>query len=113
MSKRIKDTSKKLPKINPKEIAKALGAERVTPLEEIIDNDPNYIPVGNPLLMQPPPFLMLEHAVHYLAGRCAAYNNTKREDIVAYRLLSYDEFRKVAKELGVTGGLGIQFYTKK
>ncbi len=113
MPKRIKDTSKTLPKIDAEKIAKILGAERAIHLEEILNDDPDYLPVGNPLLMQPPAFLMLEHAVQYLAGRCAAYNNVKREDIVAYRLLDYNELRKVAKELGVTGGLGVQFYTKK
>lgn len=114
MSKRIKDTSKKLPKLSPEELAKALGAERMKPLEELLEDDnPDYISLGKTLLMQPPPFVSFEHAVQYLAGRYAVYNKIKREDIVAYRRLSYDETQKLAKDLGVDDGFGIQFYAKR
>ena len=110
MPKRIKDTSKKLPKISREEFAKALGAERRSPLELII-GESDAVPIGEPVLYVPGPAAMIvpfEQALEYIRGRFAANHYIDAKEIIGYKLLESDALVNLQKQLGASG-CGIQF----
>lgn len=116
------DLSNALKKVNIDKIAKALGAEKVSKLEEIVDifDSMQYIKLGDPVVLslnnlcypkisKMDPF---ELGLQYITGRFAANHRIERKDILAYRLLEKEEAKEAKKELGVEGYV-IQFYTSK
>ncbi|MBI4441297.1 hypothetical protein HY639_03955 [Candidatus Woesearchaeota archaeon] len=111
MHKRIKVTSKTLPKVSPDDIAKALGAERCSPLEALADNT-HDVPLGEPIVyVQTTMFISFEHGLLYTVGQFASHRNVKREDISGYRLLSGKAADEIYAGVGCAQGFCIQFYT--